>query len=112
MGEGMKNAVVLVSGGMDSAVVLAIARERGFRPHALSVSYGQRHTSELAAAADGLCVGAFEEYVGVPYLDSPLQFTYLFPSLGSWQELDDRTVVCILVSSQPVTGPMGSGPGA
>lgn len=47
----MKPAVVLVSGGMDSAVVLAIARERGFAPHALSVRYGQRHTSELDAAA-------------------------------------------------------------
>jgi 7-cyano-7-deazaguanine synthase len=47
----MKKAVVLVSGGMDSAVVLAIAREQGFAVHALSVSYGQRHTSELDAAA-------------------------------------------------------------
>jgi len=47
----MKNAVVLVSGGMDSAVVLAIAREQGFAVHALSVRYGQRHTSELDAAA-------------------------------------------------------------
>jgi 7-cyano-7-deazaguanine synthase len=44
-------AVVLVSGGMDSAVVLALARERGLECHALSVSYGQRHGSELAAAA-------------------------------------------------------------
>ena len=43
-------AVVLLSGGMDSAVVLAIAREQGFAPHALSVRYGQRHTSELDAA--------------------------------------------------------------
>lgn len=46
-----KPAVVLVSGGMDSAVVLAMAREQGFAPHALSVRYGQRHTSELDAAA-------------------------------------------------------------
>ena len=46
-----KPAVVLVSGGMDSAVVLAIAREAGFDAHALSVRYGQRHTSELDAAA-------------------------------------------------------------
>lgn len=36
---------------MDSAVVLAMARERGFAAHALSVRYGQRHTSELDAAA-------------------------------------------------------------
>ncbi|GAB3097911.1 7-cyano-7-deazaguanine synthase QueC [Lysobacter terrae] len=46
----MKKAVVLVSGGMDSAVVIAIAREQGFDVHALSVRYGQRHTSELDAA--------------------------------------------------------------
>ena len=49
--EAAPRAVVLVSGGMDSAVTLAIARERGFRCHALSVAYGQRHSSELAAAA-------------------------------------------------------------
>lgn len=48
--DAMKPAVVLLSGGMDSAVVLAIAREQGFAAHALSVAYGQRHTSELAAA--------------------------------------------------------------
>ena len=47
----MKNAVVLLSGGMDSAVVLALAREQGYTCHALSVRYGQRHTSELDAAA-------------------------------------------------------------
>ena len=49
--ESTKLAVVLVSGGMDSAVTLAIARERGFDCHALSVAYGQRHSSELIAAA-------------------------------------------------------------
>jgi 7-cyano-7-deazaguanine synthase len=44
-------AVVLVSGGMDSAVTLAMARAQGFVCHALSVAYGQRHASELVAAA-------------------------------------------------------------
>jgi len=45
-----KNAVVLVSGGLDSATVLAIAVAGGWRCHALSVDYGQRHRSELEAA--------------------------------------------------------------
>jgi 7-cyano-7-deazaguanine synthase len=46
----MKRAVVLVSGGMDSAVTLAMARADGLACHALSVAYGQRHSSELVAA--------------------------------------------------------------
>jgi 7-cyano-7-deazaguanine synthase len=45
-----KNAVVLLSGGLDSATALAIARHQGYRCHALSISYGQRHAAELAAA--------------------------------------------------------------
>ncbi|HEX3928695.1 MAG TPA: 7-cyano-7-deazaguanine synthase QueC [Gemmatimonadales bacterium] len=44
-------AIVLLSGGMDSAVCLAIARQAGFVCHALSFRYGQRHAVELAAAA-------------------------------------------------------------
>ena len=50
MSESTRKAVVLVSGGMDSAVTLALAREQGFACHALSVDYGQRHLSELEAA--------------------------------------------------------------
>ena len=46
----MKRAVVLLSGGLDSATVLAIARAEGYETHALSFHYGQRHERELAAA--------------------------------------------------------------
>jgi 7-cyano-7-deazaguanine synthase len=48
--ENSTRAVVLLSGGMDSAVVLALAREQGFACYALSVDYGQRHASELQAS--------------------------------------------------------------
>ncbi|MFW2404443.1 MAG: 7-cyano-7-deazaguanine synthase QueC [Gammaproteobacteria bacterium] len=46
----MTKAVVLLSGGMDSATCLAIARAEGFACYALSFDYGQRHTAELGAA--------------------------------------------------------------
>ena len=54
------HAVVLLSGGLDSATALALAREQRFACHALSVNYGQRHAAELEAArrvalAGGAC---------------------------------------------------------
>lgn len=45
-----KKAVVLLSGGLDSTTVLAIAKNQGYEPHALSFRYGQRHLAELESA--------------------------------------------------------------
>jgi 7-cyano-7-deazaguanine synthase len=57
-------AVVLLSGGLDSSTVLAIARSRGFECHALSVHYGQRHSAELAAAKRiAAALGAWEHRI-------------------------------------------------
>ena len=59
-----KKAVVLLSGGLDSATVLAIARSQGYEPYALSFSYGQRHVWELEAAARvAAALGAAEHKV-------------------------------------------------
>ncbi|HEU5359239.1 MAG TPA: 7-cyano-7-deazaguanine synthase, partial [Gemmatimonadales bacterium] len=59
-----KRAVVLLSGGMDSATTLAIARSEGFACHALSFRYGQRHAIELERAATvARMLGAVEHRV-------------------------------------------------
>jgi 7-cyano-7-deazaguanine synthase len=55
----MAKAVVLLSGGLDSATTLAIARSEGYSCHCLSVDYGQRHRAELGAATRvALALGA------------------------------------------------------
>jgi 7-cyano-7-deazaguanine synthase len=60
----MKRAVVLLSGGLDSATVLAMARADGYACHALSFRYGQRHAVELDAAARiARALGAVEHRV-------------------------------------------------
>ena len=55
-------AVVLLSGGLDSATVLAIARSQGFDCHALSVEYGQRHSAELDAARRVAKIGGARDH--------------------------------------------------
>jgi 7-cyano-7-deazaguanine synthase len=62
--EPAPRAVVLLSGGLDSATTLALAREQGYRCYALAVAYGQRHESELTAAARvAMALGAAEHRV-------------------------------------------------
>jgi 7-cyano-7-deazaguanine synthase len=55
-------AVVLLSGGLDSATALALAREQGFLCYALSVEYGQRHAAELEAASRVARAGGAHEH--------------------------------------------------
>jgi 7-cyano-7-deazaguanine synthase len=58
------SAVVLLSGGLDSATVLSVARRDGFRCHALTIAYGQRHAAELDAARNvAKRIGAVEHLV-------------------------------------------------
>jgi 7-cyano-7-deazaguanine synthase len=64
MSEATRTAVVLLSGGLDSATTLAIARHEGFACHTLSFDYGQRHRFELEAAGRvAASLGALEHRV-------------------------------------------------
>lgn len=66
-----KKAVVLLSGGLDSVTVLALAREQGFSCHALSMQYGQRHGVELEAARRvAAAQGAVEHLIAPLALDA------------------------------------------
>ena len=60
--DAQKNAVVLLSGGLDSATVLALAIEAGYKAYALSFSYGQRHSWELECAKRVAAAGGAAEH--------------------------------------------------
>jgi 7-cyano-7-deazaguanine synthase len=59
----LKKAIVLLSGGLDSSTVLAIAEAEGFRPYALSFRYGQRHQIELESAERIAHAGGVAEHL-------------------------------------------------
>jgi hypothetical protein len=67
---------------------------------------------ELETFAEQACIREFEPYVGTSAFDSSLSFSYLTPTLGSWNDQDDHAVLCALHDGQaaPLTGSMkGSG---
>jgi Septum formation len=53
----------------------------------------------LDTFADGACLARYENYVGVSYLDSKLYYTYLLPSARSWNDGNDRKVVCVVTTT-------------
>lgn len=88
-----KKAVVLVSGGLDSVTALAMAQEQGFDCYALSVNYGQRHSSELDAAQ------RVADAAGVPLKVLPLDLR----AIGGSALTDDIDVPEDGTSGIPVT---------
>ena len=124
-------AVVLLSGGLDSATTLAIARQRGFACYALSVHYGQRHAAELAAAADvARSLGAVEHRVmgvdlagiggsaltdpsidvpespteGIPVTYVPARNTLMLALALGWAEVLEATHIFIGVNAVDYSG--------
>ena len=124
-------AVVLVSGGLDSATALAVARARGFACYALSVGYGQRHEAELAAAARvAAALGAREHRVmrvnladiggsaltdasiavpeaassGIPVTYVPARNTVLLSLALAWAEVLDARDIFVGVTAVDYSG--------
>jgi 7-cyano-7-deazaguanine synthase len=93
MNATQKRAVVLLSGGLDSATVLAIAQDQGYDCHALAVDYGQRHRSELDAARRVAAAA------GVPLKVFPLDLR----AIGGSALTDDIDVPEEQTSGIPVT---------
>ncbi|MFV2198913.1 septum formation family protein [Nocardiopsis sp. LOL_012] len=62
---------------------------------------GQERVTELA---DEMCLGQFESFVGLPYLESQLNYTSLFPTGDGWTRAYDREVLCLVYDSGKVTG--------
>ena len=93
-----KNAVILLSGGLDSSTVLAIAKEQGYRIYALSFRYGQRHEQELRAASEVAADIGVEQHV-VAQIDlamfggSALTTDIEVPKYSATEELSDEIPV-------------------
>lgn len=130
-GQGQRKAVVLLSGGLDSATALAVARDKGFECYALSVDYGQRHVSELnAARAVASQMGAKEHRVahldigqfggsaltdsniavpttpteGIPSTYVPARNTVMLALALGWAEVLDADAIFIGVNAVDYSG--------
>lgn len=126
-----KKAVVLMSGGLDSTTVLAIARSQGYACYGLSFSYGQRHTSELQAAkriADVMDVAEYrvahidlaafggsaltdhtlavpeEQTAGIPITYVPARNTIFLSYALAWAEVLDASQIFIGVNAVDYSG--------
>jgi 7-cyano-7-deazaguanine synthase len=124
-------AVVLLSGGLDSATVLALARARGHACYALSIDYGQRHKAELAAAQRvAVHLGATEHRLmsvdlagiggsaltdtrlavpeapsqGIPITYVPARNTVMLALALGWAEVLDATAIFIGVNAVDYSG--------
>ena len=127
----MSRAVVLLSGGLDSATTLAMARRDGLTCHALSLDYGQRHHAELdAARAVALSLGAAEHRVmrldmgdfggsaltdasiavpesaseGIPVTYVPARNTIMLALALGWAEVLDADAIYIGVNALDYSG--------
>jgi hypothetical protein len=61
-------------------------------------------TTAVQSSAEDFCLPAFEDFIGMAYVDSEFDVFPLSPSEAGWTSSDDREILCVVVSSTPVTG--------
>lgn len=81
------------------AVVAYQPRNAAGQNSSAASSSGYPGTDVLETYAKGVCAQKFSGYVGVDYLDSTLYYTYLLPSARSWEQNDDRAVLCFVTTT-------------
>ena len=100
-------------GAVDSARLESVDVVRCEEPHVYEAFYdfdvdGDDHPGHEAIEilAEQRCLGAFEPYVGLAYAGSVYAISYFWPTEETWDGLDDRRVLCLLVrvDEQPVSG--------
>ena len=127
-----KRAVVLLSGGLDSATCLAIAREMGFETFALSIAYGQRHAAELTASLrvaqtlgarehrlarvnlgefggsaltdSAIAIPEYEENTGIPVTYVPARNTVMLSIALAWAEVLGANDIFVGVNAVDYSG--------
>jgi len=57
----------------------------------------------VRAESEEACLAQFEEFIGVPYMESELYVNMLYPTEETWDDADDRTTLCIVESNEPIT---------
>lgn len=124
-------AIVLLSGGLDSATTLAVAQDRGYRCHTLAIRYGQRHAAELAASAAVSKAAGAEEHrefdlpigqwggssltdealsvptqasSGIPNTYVPARNTVFIAVAASWAEVVDADAIFLGVNAVDYSG--------
>lgn len=60
-------------------------------------------TDAVRAAADERCVSEFESFIGAAYGESSLEISYVYPTQQTWEQADDREVVCFAISAEDAT---------
>jgi len=91
---------------VSSAKAIDCAEEHDAEIYAEHTFSGDEYpgTDTVEEESQEVCTEKFEEFIGLPYLESEIYFTMLYPSEQSWDQADDRTTLCIVLSDEPTTG--------